>query len=226
MTIRKYNDELANLILENDKLIHSLTNQFGGYSSKEDLYQVGVIGLISAYRNYDESRGSKFSTYAYPYILGEMKKYLREDRGLKISRDVIYLCSKIERAKELIIQKLNRNPTTYELATYLEMDEEKIIEAIQINKFIKSLDEPINEEGKELTVKDSLYKERYYDDIDLITLRDEFSNLRPNEQNLFYNRYIKDKTQLETALIMGVSQVQVSRDEQKILTKLRSNFHH
>ena len=92
-------NDLVNLIVKNENLIYSLANRFSSYSSKEDLYQIGIIGLINAYRNFNPNRGCKFSTYAFPYILGEMKKYVREDIGIKISRDTIYLCSRIERAR-------------------------------------------------------------------------------------------------------------------------------
>ena len=220
------NEELVYLIMQNKNLIYSLANRFCNHCCKEDLYQVGVIGLINAYHNFDSQRGCKFSTYAFPYILGEIKKYVREDMGLKISRDIIYLCSRIEKARELITHNLNRNPTISELSSHLEIEEDKIVEALQVNLFIKSLDEPINDEGKTLTISDSIFKEERVDKLDLISLRDELSRLSSDERLLLEFRYLQDKTQQETANIMGITQVQVSRGEQKALGKLRQRMYH
>ena len=207
-------NDLVNLIVKNENLIYSLANRFSSYSSKEDLYQIGIIGLINAYRNFNPNRGCKFSTYAFPYILGEMKKYVREDIGIKISRDTIYLCSRIERARELLMQNLKRYPTITELSSYLEVEETKIIEALQINFYLKSLDEPINNEDKELTLKDCLSQEDTTDKLDLISLKEELKNLSTEEKMLLKFRYLEDKTQQEIADIMGMSQVQY-REENK-----------
>lgn len=219
-------NDLVNLIVKNENLIYSLANRFSSYSSKEDLYQIGIIGLINAYRNFNPNRGCKFSTYAFPYILGEMKKYVREDIGIKISRDIIYLCSRIERARELLMQNLKRYPTITELSSYLEVEETKIIEALQINFYLKSLDEPINNEDKELTLKDCLSQEDTTDKLDLISLKEELKNLSTEEKMLLKFRYLEDKTQQEIADIMGMSQVQVSRGEQRVLSKLRQRMFH
>lgn len=221
-----YKDELTNIIYENNNLILSLANRFSNYNQKEDLYQVGIIGLINAYKHFDKTRGCKFSTYAYTYILGEMKKYLRENHGFKISRDIIYLSSKIEKAKYLISQKLKRFPTASELANYLEMDEEKINEALQLNLYVKSLEEPVNDDGKEITLKDIYAKEMMVDNLDIIMLKEEINNLSEEHKRLFISRYLKDKTQTETADILGISQVQVSREEQKVLSKMRNKIKH
>lgn len=219
-------ETIANLVLENNNLIYSIANRFNNYSAKDDLYQVGVVGLISAYHNFDKTRGSKFSTYAFPYILGEMKQYVRQDKGVKISRDITYLGLKIERAKELIMQRLKREPTTLEIAKFLEIEEYKIIEALQANYYVKSLDEPINDEGKELTLKDSIAQYEPYDKLDLIYLRDTLNDLSRDEKRLLNLRFLQDKTQIEAAHIMDISQVQVSRYEQKIITRLKDHLYH
>lgn len=216
---------LEGLIFENENLIRSLANNYHTYSSKDDLYQVGIIGLINAYHNFDDQRGCKFSTYAYPYIDGEMKKYMREDRGIKVSRDIVYLSARIMQAKEIIMQKLRREPTTGELALYLELDESKIIDALQVNAFIKSIDEPINEEGKELTIQDFICQDERIDKLDLIWLRDELSKLSDKEKQLLLIRYFQDRTQAETAEIMHMSQVQVSRGEHRVLERLKNNIY-
>ena len=91
-------DEITNLIMNNERLIYSIANYFKNYQSKEDLYQAGCLGLITAYKKYDPNMHCKFTTYAYPYILGEMRKLVREDKGLKISREITKLNLKIEKA--------------------------------------------------------------------------------------------------------------------------------
>ena len=113
------NEQLSYLIKENEKLIYKITHFFTNYESKEDLFQVGCIGLIKAYQNYKEGYNTKFTTYAYPYILGEIKKYVREDKGIKVSRDITKLNLKIEKANVLDISE-NKSPIYY-LAKSIEL---------------------------------------------------------------------------------------------------------
>lgn len=218
--------ELETLILANNNLIYALAHRFNYNDSKEDLYQVGVIGLIKAYRNFDDKRGCKFSTYAYPYIVGEMKKFRRENYGLKVSRDLIYLYGRIEKARNIISQKLRREPTTLEVANFLELPEAKVIRALQVNRYIKSLEEPILEDGKELMVSDVISDPVKVDKLALISLKEELESLEESELELFKARYLEARTQMETAKLMGRTQVQISRAEQKILTKLRNNIYY
>ena len=213
---------MEELILENKNLIYSITRYFEKYSNKEDLFQAGCIGMIMAYKNYNPDMNVKFTTYAYPYILGEMKKLVREDKSIKISRNIQMLNLKIEKANILLTQKLMRKPTTLELADFLEIPIYMIEEAINSTKPIYSIDEPLNDEGKDITLQDTIGKT---DDIDdLLLLKDELAKLNPFEQQLINKRYIDDLTQQQTAYELGISQVQVSRGEQKILTKLKSKL--
>ena len=213
---------MEELILENKNLIYSITRYFEKYSNKEDLFQAGCIGMLMAYKNYNTDMNVKFTTYAYPYILGEMKKLVREDKSIKISRNIQLLNLKIEKANILLTQKLMRKPTILELADFLEIPVYMIEEAINSNKPIYSIDEPLNDEGKDITLQDTIGKT---DDIDdLLLLREELSKLNPFEQQLINKRYINDLTQQQTAFELGISQVQVSRGEQKILTKLKSKL--
>ncbi len=215
------NNELLDIILNHEKLIYAIINKMKGKYDQEDLYQVGVIGLIKAYRNYNASYGVKFSTYAFSYILGEIKKYIRENKGIKISRDLFRLSSKIERAQDLLSQKLMRIPTVKELSIYLEIDEDRITEALNIHNYIQSLDIPINDDGKELTLYDSIQQEEDINLLDKIYLDEEVAKLPIEEQAIVHLRYKEDQTQMETATFLGLTQVQVSRREQKVLTKLR-----
>ena len=125
--MRYKGDKLEQLILKYEKLIYSVMKIFRNYPNKEDLFQVGCIGLINAYNNYNSNINAKFSTYAYSYILGEMKKLVREDKGIKISRNISKLYTQIEKANMYLTQKLMRTPTIKEIAYLLQIDETKII---------------------------------------------------------------------------------------------------
>ena len=204
-------------------LIYSLTHYFEGYKNKEDLYQVGIIGLIEAYQKYDPNYNVKFSTYAYPYILGEMKKLVREDKGIKISRSITNLNNKIDKAKNILSQRLNREPSIYELANFLEVIEEEIIEALKTINIMQSIDEPINSEGKEMTLHE-LISDNSMDLDTLIALKQELNNLTPYERDIITKRYIEDLSQSEVAKILDITQVKVSREEAKIKRKIKQNM--
>ena len=215
-------EEIANLIKENEKLIYSITNYFKNYNSKEDLYQAGCLGLISAYKKYNPNMNCKFTTYAYMYILGEMRKLVRQDRGMKVSRDITKLNLKIEKAYILLTQKLMKEPTIEEISNYLEIPSYLVSEAILSLNRIKSIDEPVINEGKEITLQELIGKSDNIDD--LIMLKQFLNDLTLDEKELIKNRYIDDFTQSETSKIIGISQVQVSRKEHKVLEKLKKRM--
>jgi RNA polymerase sporulation-specific sigma factor len=204
-------------------LIHSLTHYFDGYKNKEDLYQAGIIGLLEAYKKYDSSFNTKFSTYAYPYIFGEMSKLVREDKTIKISRNTIRLKNSIEKAKNILSQKLYREPTIYELSTYLDIPINNIEEALMITGNTTSIDEPISSEGKEITYHD-LISDNQIDLNTLIALKQELELLTPFEKELITRRYLDNQSQCEVASILGITQVKVSREEMKIKKKIKSNL--
>jgi len=215
-------DEITNLIMNNERLIYSIANYFKNYNSKEDLYQAGCLGLITAYKKYDSSMNCKFTTYAYPYILGEMRKLVREDKCLKISREITKLNLKIEKAYVLLSQKLMKEPSIEEIAHFLEIPEFYVSEAILSLNKIKSIDEPVSSEGREFTLQDVIGKSENIDD--LIMLKELLQGLNNEEKAIIDNRYIKDYTQSETSKLVGISQVQVSRKEQKVLQKLKQKM--
>jgi len=208
--------------MDNERLIYSITNYFKNYSSKEDLYQAGCLGLINAYKKYDPNMNCKFTTYAYPYILGEMRKLVREDKGIKVSREISKLNLKIEKAYVLLSQKLMKEPSIEEIANFLEIPEYYVSEAIMSLNKIKSIDEPVNDSGREFTLQDVVGESQNIDD--LILLRESLKNLTEEEKSIIDNRYMKDYTQSETSKIVGMSQVQVSRKEQKVLQKLKQKM--
>ena len=214
---------IEEIVVENQNLIYSVVNEFGNEINKEDLFQVGVMGMIKAYKNFDESLNIKFTTYAYTYILGEIKKYIREDRGFKVSRQTSSLGYKIEKARELLAQKYIKVPTYNEIAVYLEIPEYVIAEAINSKQEIKSIDSAVAIDSKELTLHETIPSKR--EDIDsLILLKEELLKLEDNEKELLHKRYFEDMTQTEVANAFGMTQVQVSRSEKKVLTKLKSRM--
>ena len=212
----------VDLVVDNEKLVYSIINKFRGYFDMDDLYQVGMIGLINASKNFNKSEGVKFSTYAYTYVFGEVNKYIRENNNLKIGKDAIRLKKSIEKAKDIMRQKLFREPTTLEVSLFLDMPLEKVIEIESIKQETKSLDY-IGEEDS-----NSLYNKVRFEnkeiDPEILDLKTELENLDNDEKKLIYSRYYLDMTQQETSKEMGMSQVQVYRKEAKIFKKLKSRL--
>ena len=206
------------IIFENQKLIYYAANFFKNYPYKDDLYQAGRLGMIKAFKMYNPDMGCKFTTYAFSYILGEMKKLVREDKGLKVSREISKLNLKIEKAYVLLTQKLMKEPSISEIASFLEIPDFLVSEALMSLNKIRSISEPICDEGKELTLEDIIGMEDNVDD--LLMLKDALNSLNAEEKKIIESRYFKDLTQSETSKIVGISQVQVSRKEQKILQKM------
>ena len=204
-------------------LIYSITHYFEGYKSKEDLYQAGIIGLIEAYNKFDESYNVKFSTYAYKYILGEMRKLVREDKGIKISRNITKLNYQIEKAKMILYQKLYKEPTIKELSNFLEVNEEEITEALKTVNMLQSIYDPINSEGKEITLHDMI-SDNSMDLNTLIAFKEELNNLTPFEREIINKRYLEDLSQSEVANMLGLTQVKISREEAKIKQKIKERL--
>ena len=213
--------ELENIILDNINLINKAAHYFKNYASKEDLINAGVIGMINAYYKFDDSYNTKFTTYAFDYIIGEMKKCIRNDKSIKISRNISSLYLKIERVKELLTQKYNREPNIKEISSYLEIDEKYIVDAINSVNNIDSLDNVISSDSKDLNLYDVIPSEQT--DIDtLIDLENSLNKLNKNDLKLIKYRYYKDLSQQQTAELLGISQVQVSRNEKKIIKQLKT----
>lgn len=211
------------LIMNNQNLIYAIIHRyFERYPNKNDLFQAGCIGLIKATKNFNTGFNTKFSSYAYQFIYGEISKTVREDTNIKVSPDLQKLSLKIMKAKIMLSQKYMREPTIKELAFFLEMDESAIIQVLQIPTNIQSLDEQVFEDGK-----DELYD--YIGDHktnleDYVALKTELEKLNDEEKKIIEARFLKDMTQSETASILGISQVQVSRKEQKVLIKLKDRL--
>ena len=206
--------EVKDLIVSNEKLIYSIANKFKG--DIEDLFQVGCIGLIKAHDNYREDMGVKFTTYAYKYIFGEIYQYVLRNKNIKVSSDTIKLNAAILRCEEFLTQKFKRKPSYLEIASFLEVPIYKIEETLNaIN--VLSLDKEMDDNN----LYDFLASKEL-EKTDLIMLKDAINKLEREEKELILKRYFCNMTQSEIAKEMGVNQVKVSREEGKVLTKLRS----
>lgn len=206
-------------LLNYEGLVYGIIQRYTKYFEKEDLYQAGMVGLINAYHNFDSSQGTKFSTYAYYYVLGEVRKFVREAGLVKVSSDLVKLNQSIEKVREVMSQRLGREPTTTEISLFLEVDEEKIEEARVAALDVRSLDYSVDEELPEFYNSVAAFDTETTPDI--LDLRSEIAKLPEEEKSLIIARYYEDMTQSEASRELGISQVQVSRKEGKILEKLR-----
>ena len=207
-----------------EKLVYSIIKKYSYFSDIEDLYQVGMVGLLKACENYNSSFDTKFSTYAHTYILGEVLRYIRDNNTLRVSRDLIKLNSRIEKARDILSQKLMRDVSNSEIASFLEIDENLVDDAIISSSIVRSLDYELNDDGKELNLYDSVgYEEKGYSS-EFIDLKDSLESLSDDERKLIRYRYFEDRTQSDISNELGLSQVQVSRKETKILRKLRNKL--
>lgn len=217
-------EDVENEIINNNMgLVLSVVQKFL-YSGVEydDLAQIGTIGLIKAVRNFDLDRGVMFSTYAVPVIIGEIKKFLRDNGSVKVSRSLREQYMKLQRTREFLVAKLEREPTLGELSEHTGISVEEIPLALDAGSRPLSLDEPMGSEGS-LTLSDTICDEKN-NDIEHMALRESISKLEPFERKLISLRYFLNKTQQQTAEILGITQVQVSRKEKKIIEKMRDKM--
>ena len=213
------------LVEENTGLIWSVVKRFQarGYD-KEDVFQIGSIGLLKCIDNFDLERKVKFSTYAVPLIMGEIKRFLRDDGLVKVSRSLKEASYKIKREKEHYEKLYNREPTLKEIAATLDMDESDILMAMESGQDVCSLHQIIYQnEGDEIHLEDKLEQQSdlIEQTVDNIYIQELLQKLNEQERKLIELRYFQNQTQAVIAGIMGISQVQVSRMEKKILEKLR-----
>jgi len=206
--------EIEQIIKVHEKLIYKIATKFYD-TPKEDLYQAGVIGIIKAYNNFVDNGETKFTTYAYNYIFGEMYELANSLRSIKLNKNILGLYKKIEQAKSALAQKLNRLPSTKELAIFLNIDEATIYQVCVCTANIMSLD---NE--TERPIYETIADPKNNISNNLIDLQDSLNTLTEEEKEIINYRYFKDLTQSETAKILGMSQVTVSRYEKKSLTKM------
>lgn len=207
-------------IEENLGLVHHCANRFRGRGIEyDDLYSAGCIGLVKASSGFDTERGVKFSTYAVPVILGEIKRLFRDGGSIKVSRPVKELSLKISRLKERFQLEHGRDPTVSELSKLSEANEEDVIEALSVSMPPLSLtDNSDDDSGGQIDVAvespDAMM-------VDILSLKQAMGLLKDEDRKILYLRYFKNMTQTETAKILSMTQVQVSRREKKLLNELR-----
>jgi len=212
------------LVLANTALVKSIVKKYLGRGVEfEDLMQIGSMGLIKAIKNYDEPYQVRFSTYAVPMIMGEIKRFLRDDGIVKVSRSIKELSSKVAKTQEKLSIALGRDPTIREIAQEIGVEPEEIAAALEASRPCQSIDEPVFDNGSETTLGERLSAGKVEEPgiIDRILLKELLIKLSPRERQLIIMRYFQDKTQGEIARTLGVSQVQVSRLESRILKKMR-----
>ncbi len=219
------------LVQENMGLIWSIVRRFGnrGYE-QEDLFQIGCIGLIKAIDKFDNAFEVKFSTYAVPLIMGEIKRFMRDDGMIKVSRSVKENSWKIRRTSLEMAQSLGREPTIEEISRKMEIPVQDIVVAMESLTEVESIYRSVYQsDGSEVYLIDKISNEKAGEEqtekiLNNLLLEQVISGLDDNEKNLLNLRYFQNKTQTEVAKRLGISQVQVSRLEKKLLCKMRKEM--
>lgn len=228
------------LIEKNLGLVHHIVRRFAGRGYEmEDLFQIGTIGLMKAIDKFDLTLGLKFSTYAVPMITGEIRRFLRDDGPVKVSRTIKENGLKVKQARQKLQAKGGHEPTLRELAAEAGLTSEEVVLAMEASVEVESIYSAIyQDDGSEIYLVDKLVKGRdgavgssvaggCFEDtekeqlLDHMLLKQLLDSLEPADRELICMRYFQNKTQVEIAAILGVSQVQVSRMEKRILTRLR-----
>ncbi len=213
------------ILLENNyPLIKSIVKRFLNKGvDYDDLYQLGCVGFLKAINNFDEKFNVKFSTYCVPMIIGEIKRFMRDDGLIKVSRSLKTLNNEINK---FINQYKNENngesPCVEDISKAIKVDVQEILLAIESSRQLVSLNENIDDDSNSCQICDKIpIEESPYEDVDFIMLKSALKNLNERDKKLIILRYFRNKTQSEVAESLGVSQVQVSRMENKILCNLR-----
>ena len=213
------------IINENIGHIWSIVKKFQGRNiDNDDLFQLGSMGLVKAVKNFNFNFNVKFSTYAVPMILGEIKRFIRDDGIIKVSRGLKETAFKAMKAREILIMNGNKEPTIDEIAEYINIDKETIILSMNASQEVDSIDRNLsNDKGKEINVIDTIVSEDDKSEkiVNNILLKQTLKKLEDKEKMIITMRYIEELTQSQVAKKIGVSQVQVSRLEKKILLKMR-----
>jgi RNA polymerase sporulation-specific sigma factor len=216
------------VVAENVGLVWSIVRRFANRGHEmEDLFQIGSIGLIKAIDKFDTSYDVKFSTYAVPMITGEIKRFLRDDGMLKVSRSLKETATRIRVAREKFGNIHGREPTLEEIGEELNIDKEEIIMALETGAEVESLYKTIYQgDGSPIYLIDKLAetKDESENLIDKLALREVIASLDEKEQEIIKLRYFKDRTQTDIAKELGISQVQVSRMEKRILKIMRERL--
>lgn len=215
------------LIKNNVPLVKSIINRFKGKGVEyDDLYQIGCIGFLKAINNFDEKFGVKFSTYAVPMIAGEIKRFLRDDGSIKVSRAIKTLWIKIKKYIDEYLKTHDDMPTIQHLSKEFEVDEADIVYAMDSSKTLVSLNAQFDEgsSNSQSVIDKIVVDDKSEQMLDKILLKEAINNLGEREKKIVLLRYFRGKTQSEVADVLGVSQVQISRIESKILQELKNKL--
>lgn len=212
-------DNRDTLIANNIGLVHACARRFMGRGIEyEDMFQAGCVGLVKAFDGFDCDRGVKFSTYAVPVILGEIRRLFREGGTVKVGRTLKELSMKATRARESFLSREGREPKLSELSEILEVDTGTVTEALCAAMPAISLTVSDDDGGGQIDVPVEPIDEKLSD---VLALRQELSHLEPQDKKLIILRFYKGLTQTQTAKLLGMTQVQVSRRERAIIGELR-----
>mgnify|MGYP005960676947 FL=1 len=219
------------IVSDNTGLVWSIARRFvnRGYDL-EELYQIGCIGLLKACDRFESRYGVQFSTYAVPLIAGEIKRFLRDNGAIKVSRILKQNGYQISKAKEALLHKYGREATLDELADYTGLCVEDIVMATEANREVESIQQTIcGKDGTQVSLVERLVDEAQSEVaaeniMNRILVGQAMEKLGEMEQELIRLRFFEDKTQTEVARVLGISQVQVSRLEKKILIQMRQNL--
>lgn len=209
-------------ILEYEGLVRSIISKYSFRGDYDDLYQAGMLGLQTAMQKYDIKKESSFTDYAYLWIKGEVLKAVNNDYQIHVSSDTYKLSKDIKEVREYLSQTLGREPTISQISYMLGVSEEKIVSVINAVSTPYSLDNSYLDDDYNLYNKIALIERGY--DVGVLDLKEAIMGLEESERELINSRYYQDMTQKETAEVLGISQVQVSRKEGKILEKLKTQI--
>lgn len=225
---RSGNEEARERIINSNlRLVYSIAQRFiGNENELEDLFQIGSIGLIKAINNFDPNYEVKFSTYAVPMIMGEIRRYLRDNGPIKVSRSLKQLASKVLKTRDSLAQQLSREPKIGEIAEVLKLGREEVVAALEAAQPLASLHEPLGQDHEDgLCLIDRLLSQEGDNDwLDKMALRELLQSLEGREKKIIILRFLQSKTQTEVAKILSLSQVQVSRLEKRIIAKIKKQF--
>lgn len=227
ISLAKDGDEQAKeyVVSKNTGLVWSIVRKFLNRGTEaDDLFQIGCIGLIKAIEKFDMSFEVRFSTYAVPMIMGEIKRHLRDDGIIKVSRSLKELSVKVKTAMDRMSKDLGREPTVAEVAKELDVSVEELVMALDATVMPESINAKIGEDGKEIESLIGCDEDMEQTVVNKIAIKDALSALAPRERQIIILRYFKDKTQSQIAAQLGISQVQVSRIEKKVLAQMRDKI--
>ena len=220
-------DAMTKIIKKNSGLIWSIVKRFLGRGyDKEELEQIAYIGFIKAIKGFDTSLDFKLSTYAVPYIIGEIKRFIRDDGAIKVSRSIKELSTKIGQLQRDYLIRQGKEITIEELSKELNVEKEDIVVALDSQKNIESIDKNIYDEenGESRISKISSQKDETNILIDKLCIEELINKLETRDKKIILLRYYKGKTQTEVAKLLGITQVQVSRLEKRILDQMKEKI--